>query len=83
MNRFTVKRLGSKNIRKSKIREGHVRFLTSCHDDTGPDVGLDKLASCPGSPHRGPPHVLSPWYSRLEWASTAPLLKATHGPPHV
>ena len=23
------------------------------------------------------------WYSRVGWASTAPLLKAAQGPPHV
>ena len=66
-------------------------------NNSGPELGLGKLGSCPGaSTTRGPPqpgglhnqgsstYVLSPlifWYSRVGWVSTAPLLKAAQGPP--
>ena len=54
----------------------------------GPHLGLGKLGSCPGASTTrgwgvGSTYVLSPfivWYSRVGWASTAPLLKAAQGP---
>ena len=58
-------------------RDISINRLSIC---TGPDLGLGKLGSCPGAST----YVLSPFvfcYSRVVWASTAPLLKAVHGPP--
>ena len=48
----------------------------------GPDLGLGKLDNCPGALHMSR-HLLFVWYSRVGWASTAPLLKASQRPPHV
>ena len=62
--------------------------------EAGPDLGLGKLGSCPGfrtgqlsrglnnqGPRHMSCHLLFLGYSRVGWASTAPLLKAVQGSP--
>ena len=55
--------------------------------DSGPDLGLGKLGSCPGASTTRGLHICCFCccflYSSVGWASTAPLLKAAQGPPHV
>ena len=54
----------------------------------GPYLGLGKRGSCPGDPTTRGLHIcLVIFYFilffRVGWASTAPLLKAAQGSPHV